>query len=360
VEQDLKRLPQDFYAGDLFGEIYHAEAEPEKARPSRYIPGLAVCLTAALAAAWLAEHYAFPLILLGLLIGLALSFVSEDARTHAGLDFASREGLRVGIVLLGLQVTLAQVMAIGWLPFIALVVVMAGAMLAGLATSLAIGEGREAGVLAGGATAICGASAALAIYGVIGQSRLSQTRFSITLVGVALASAIAMTTYPVLARVLGLDDAQAGFLIGASVHDVAQAIGGGYSFSDEAGQDATIIKLARVAMLAPVVGLVALWIGGEKDSGAQAPRWKAIALPWFITGFLLLVAFGSFITIPNAVGEWGLVASKGLLLLAVTAAAMRSRLGLILEAGWRPLLPVFAATLASFVVSLVMVLLVLG
>lgn len=359
VERDLKQLPQDFYAGDLFGEIYHAEVEPGKARPSRYVPGLAICATAALAAAWLAEHYAFPLILLGLLIGLALSFASEDERTHAGLDFASRQGLRVGIVLLGLQVTLVQVLELGWLPFVALLVVMAGAMLAGLATSLAIGEGREAGLLAGGATAICGASAALAIYGVIGQSRLSQTRFSITLVGVALASAIAMTVYPVLARMLGLDDAQAGFLIGASVHDVAQAIGGGYSFSDAAGEDATIIKLSRVALLAPVVGLVALWIGGEKDAGVRAPRWKAIALPWFIAGFLLLVITGSTVAIPDAVRGWGLVASKGLLLLAVTAAAMRSRLGLILEAGWKPLMPVFAATLASFVLSLAMVLLVL-
>jgi uncharacterized integral membrane protein (TIGR00698 family) len=355
----LKQLPQDFYAGDLFGEIYHAEAEPEKARPSRFIPGLAICLTAALAAAWLAEHYAFPLILLGLLIGLALSFVSEDARTHPGLDFASREGLRVGIVLLGLQVTLLQVMALGWLPFIALLAVMAAAMVAGVVTSLAVGEGRDAGFLAGGATAICGASAALAIYGVIGQSRLSQTRFSITLVGVALASAIAMTTYPVLARILGLDDAQAGFLIGSSVHDVAQAIGGGYSFSDAAGEDATIIKLARVAMLAPVVGLVALWIGGEKGADAQAPRWKAIALPWFITGFLLLVALGSMMTLQAEIREWGLIASKALLLLAVTAAAMRSRMGLILEAGWRPLMPVLAATTASFVVSLAMVLVLL-
>ena len=89
--RNLKQLPQDFYAGDLFGEIYQAEAEPEKAQPSHYVPGIAICGTAALAAAWLAEHYAFPLILLGLLIGLALSFVSEDERTHAGLDFVSRD-----------------------------------------------------------------------------------------------------------------------------------------------------------------------------------------------------------------------------------------------------------------------------
>ena len=77
-----------------------------------------------------------------------------------------------------------------------------------------------------------------------------------------------MSIYPVIAAQIGFDDAQAGFVIGASVHDVAQAIGGGYSFSDSAGQNATIVKLSRVAMLAPVVVLVSLWVGQE----AGAPR----------------------------------------------------------------------------------------
>jgi|GEM_PF-4866850 len=101
----MTQLPEDFYAGDLFGEIHQAEIAPEKRPRTAYLPGLAICATASLAAMWLAEYYAFPLILLGLLIGLALSFASEDARTHAGLDFAARHGLRLGIVVLGLQIT---------------------------------------------------------------------------------------------------------------------------------------------------------------------------------------------------------------------------------------------------------------
>ena len=326
----------DYYAGDLFGEIYHAEAEdaPRRRRFAELVPGLAVGTTAALAAAWLSDFYGFPLILLGLLIGLALSFVSEDERTHAGLDFASKHFLRAGIVLLGLQVTWMQVMTLGWLPFLGLALVMAVSFAAALVGSSLAAQGREAGLLAGGATAICGASAALALYGVIGKDRLDAARFSVTLVGIALASAIAMSLYPLLAQAMGLSDAQAGFLIGASVHDAGQAIGGGYSYSDEAGASATIVKLARVAMLAPVVALVALWIGGSGAGGQAQPVWKRVAVPWFILGFLALVALNSVVSLPAEAASWGLVASKAALLMAVTATAMRSRLGLLLEAGW--------------------------
>lgn len=355
-----KRLPAQFYAGDLFGEIYQSRQVPVREKPLAALPGLALCGTAALAAAWLANYYGFPIILLGLLVGLALSFLSEDARTHAGLDFASRHFLRAGIVLLGLQVTFAQVVALGWISFAGLLAVMAVALAAGVLAARLAGEPREAGVLAGGATAICGASAALALYGVIGQGRLSQERFSVTLVGVALASAIAMAAYPVIASVLGFSDTQAGFLIGASVHDVAQAIGGAFAYSDAAGQDATIVKLARVAMLAPVVALVALWLGPESGSGQGQARWSALAIPWFILGFLALVAINSMVRSPSGLTDLALTASKGLLLLAVTAAAMRSRMGLLLDVGWRALLPVFAASFASFIAALAVAALVVN
>ena len=342
------------YAGDLFGELNLADATaPSSAAAPRdpLLPGLAVCGVASLAAAWLAEHYGFPIILLGLLIGLSLNFVAHDARTHRGLDFASRTFLRAGIVILGFQVTFAQIAALGVTPFLALLVVMAAAMLAAMAGARLAGQNRYAGILAGGATAICGASAALALYGVVGKSRLSQAQFALTLVGVSLASALAMSVYPVLAAELGLNDRQAGFLIGASIHDVAQAIGGGFAFSDAAGKSATIVKLARVALLAPVVALVALAIGREAGGGPQ-PLWRRMAMPWFIVAFLVAMALNSAVAMPAAVTSALLAGSKGLLLLAVTATAMRTRLDLLLDMGWRATVPVLGATLASFAAAL--------
>ena len=213
-----------------------------------------------------------------------------------------------------------------------------------------MGEGQESGILAGGATAICGASAALALYGVIGRDRLGQARFSVALVGVALASAVAMSVYPAIAQAIGMSDKQAGFLIGASVHDAAQAIGGAYSYSDAAGADATVVKLARVAMLGPIVALVALWL--DRGEGGAGSAWRKVAMPWFIVGFFILLAFNSLISFPDAVTGPALALSKILLLLAVVATAMRSQLGLLVEAGWRALVPVGAASVVSFAVAL--------
>ena len=348
---DWDSLP---YGGDLFGELQLADSETAAVKPSQralLFPGLALCGVAAAAAAWLSEHYGFPLILLGLLVGLALNFISHDVKNHAGPDFASRTCLRWGIVVLGLQVTWAQISALGPLPFAALGVVMAMTLAAGLLGAKLSGQSRFAGILAGGATAICGASAALALYGVIGKDRLSQAQFALTLVGVSLASAFAMSVYPALAGELGLSDGQAGFLIGASIHDVAQAIGGGYAFSDPAGNYATIVKLARVASLAPLVALTSLAIGPAGNAAGQ-PIWRRLALPWFIVAFLGVVVVNSLVTLPAPLVEWGLIASKSLLLLAVTATAMRSRMDLLLGMGWGAAVPVVTATLASFACAL--------
>ena len=353
---DRDALP---FGGDLFGELYLSDQEGAAARAaargdlprSRFLPGVTVVAVAAGTAAWLAEHYGFPIILLGLLLGLALNFAAREEATHPGLDLASRTCLRWGIVALGFQVTLAQVWALGPWPFAALLAIMGLSFGAGLLGARVSGQSRYAGILAGGATAICGASAALALYGIIGRERLSQAQFALTLVGVSLASALAMSLYPVIASELGLRDAQAGFLIGASIHDVAQAIGGAFSFSDAAGSEATIIKLSRVALLGPVLILVSLWIGGEAGQGAR-PVWRRVTLPWFIVGFVGLVVLGSAVAVPDAVRGATMTASKALLLLAVIATAMRSDLARILDLGWRAATPVACATLASFLAAM--------
>ena len=150
-------------------------------------------------------------------------------------------------------------------------------------------ECLDLALLSGGATAICGASAALALYGIIGRDRLNQAQFALTLVGVSLASALAMSLYPAIAGEMGLTDSPAGFLIGASIHDVAQAIGGGFTYSDSDGAEATIMKLSRVAMLGTAMILVAMWIGNSA-ADARLPLWRRFSLPWFIVGFVAMVA----------------------------------------------------------------------
>jgi uncharacterized integral membrane protein (TIGR00698 family) len=338
-------------AADLSGELQIETAPPAKRRWRDYLPGGLVTAIAALAAAWLADHYAAPIVLMGLLIGLALSFLSQDKRTHAGLDLMSQTALRVGIVLVGARITAEQLAELGPLPFALLVLIMLTVIIAAVASARWFRQDSHAALLAGGATAICGASAALALYSLIGDKRVDQARFTLTLVGITVASALAMTLYPVLAAQLGLSDTQAGFLIGASIHDVAQAIGGGFSFSPQAGEVATIVKLTRVALLAPMLMLVGLWLG--RSGAAEAAKTRIpLRLPWFIIGFLALAAVNSLVALPKPVQDGAATAAQALLLLAIVATAMKARLHLLLDQGWRSFAPIIVATLTSFLLSL--------
>jgi uncharacterized integral membrane protein (TIGR00698 family) len=347
--------PQDInanYIADLYGETYLAEDNPaprKRLMISALFPGFVVVAVASVAATWFSEHYGMPVILAGLLLGLALNFVSAEQKVHPGLDFCGTSCLRWGIVLLGTQVTVMQIGSLGALAFLGLIGIMSLVMGAGLLGARLGGQSSYAGWLAGGATAICGASAALAIYAVIGRERLNQSQFTLILVGVALASAVAMSFYPLIAAQLAFTDKQAGFLMGAAVHDVAQSLGGGYSFSQSAGETATIVKLSRVALLAPAVALVGLAIGST--DGRSKSLASKLKLPWFIVAFFAAVAINSLVSAPAWVAQYGLIASKAMLLFAVTATAMRSRLDLLLSQGTKALFPVMLATLTAFVAS---------
>jgi uncharacterized integral membrane protein (TIGR00698 family) len=341
VERPLPRV------ADLYGDLLDT-SPPLKPGFRSYFPGLAMAGVASLAAAWLSEHYGAPLMLMGLLIGLAFNFANADGRLHPGLGFASKTLLRWGIVLAGLQITLWQIVDLGWGSFVWIAAMIAVVTTIGALAARSIRLSPSFGVLAGGAVAICGASAALAISSVLGERRSSQAQLTLVLVTISAASAAAMSLYPVLADLIGLSDRQAGWFVGGSIHDVAQALGAGYSFSDSAGETAAIVKLTRVAMLAPALAAIALIF--RPDPGQKRER---AGLPWFVIGFLLLGAVNSFADVPQAASDWAKTATQALLLLAVTATGIRSPMNLLLVQGWRSTVPVIASTLAAFCLSLI-------
>jgi uncharacterized integral membrane protein (TIGR00698 family) len=333
-------------AADLFGDLLDAEPA-SKSRLSEYWPGMLLAIVASMAAAWISEHYGAPRMLMGLLIGLAINFANADLRLHPGLGFASKTLLRWGIVLAGLQITLWQIVDLGWGSFLWIAAMIAVVIGVGALAARWMKLGLSFGILSGGAVAICGASAALALASLLGERRANQAQLTLVLVTVSAASALAMSLYPAFTQLIGLSDRQAGWLVGSSIHDVAQALGAGFSISDEAGQTATIVKLTRVALLAPALAIIALLI--PPDSGQSRPK---IGLPWFVAGFLALGALNSFAALPSIVTTWSAQATSWLLLLAVTATGIRSPMHLLLDMGWRSAVPVAAASLAAFALAL--------
>lgn len=329
-------------AADLYGDI---EPLPDVGW-REHIPGLMIAVLGTLAAGFISEHYSVPLTLMALLIGLSLNFLSADARLIPGLILSSRSLLRWGIVLLGVRITFGQIIALGPTALLTVVVIVILTIAMGIFIARLLGLGSSFGTLAGGAVAICGASAAMALATTLGEKRASQAQLTLVLVGISAMSAAAMLFYPLVARLIGLNDVSAGFLLGASIHDVAQAIGAGYSYTKGAGEIAAIVKLTRVALLAPVVAIVSLFLPrGE-------PGARRFEMPWFVIGFFVFAGINSLGLIPADAAAAVEKGATAMLATAVTATAIRSPLGKLLEAGARPIWVMTAATVTAFLLAL--------
>jgi uncharacterized integral membrane protein (TIGR00698 family) len=329
-------------AADLYGDV------PPEIRPTwrDLVPGLTIVALGTLAAGFIADHYGAPLTLMALLLGLASNFLATDQRLQPGLRFASQSLLRWGIVLLGTRITIRQMIGLGPVTFVAILAIAILTVGAGIFAARRAGFGTAFGVLAGGAVAICGASAAMALATTLGERRANEAQLTLVLVGIAAMSAGAMVIYPIVAHTLAFSDMRAGFLLGASIHDVAQALGAGYAYSESAGQIATIVKLTRVALLAPMLAVVAMFL--PRDGGKA----KAMGVPWFVVGFFVVAVANSMGIISEVVSDLSSKAAAAMLAAAVTATAIRSPLPKLLEAGVKPLLVIFAATLTAFLLAL--------
>jgi uncharacterized integral membrane protein (TIGR00698 family) len=221
-------------------------------------PGLLLACVIAVAAAFVSENRGGPTLLYALLIGMALNSVAMESNAKPGVDFAARRVLRFGVALLGARITLDQLAAVGWHTGLAVVATVVATLLFGMIVARAFGQSRRFGVLTGGATAICGASAAIAIATVLPRDDNSERELVFTVAGVTTLSTVAMILYPPTAAWLGLDAHATGVFIGGTIHDVAQVVGAGYSVSPAAGDAAVLTKMLRVAMLLPVVVVMTL------------------------------------------------------------------------------------------------------
>jgi uncharacterized integral membrane protein (TIGR00698 family) len=333
-------------AADLFGDI---EATPRVGWRD-YFPGLMVAALATMAAASLSDRYGAPLTLMALLIGLALNFLSVDRRLTPGLTLAARELLRWAIVLVGARITFAQIAALGPEALAMVVFTVAATIGIGVLAARMLGFSAAFGVLAGGAVAICGGSAAMALSATLGERRVKQHELTLVLVGISAMSSLAMLLYPAVAHAMSLSDAGAGYFLGGSVHDVAQALGSGYAYSVAAGETATIVKLARVALLAPVLAAVALMFPSPLEITGAKP--KIPGIPWFVVGFFVVAGINSTGVLPAKVTNFAAETAAVMLAVSVAATAIRSPLGEILKAGPKPLLVIAAATLGAFALAL--------
>jgi uncharacterized integral membrane protein (TIGR00698 family) len=321
-------------------------------RARELAPGFIVSLIVAAAASFLSEHYGAPVMLFALLLGMALNFLAEEGPCKAGVEFTARTVLRIGVALLGMRITLEQMAALGWKPMALVVILVVVTIGVSVIAARLLGFSRLFGMLTGGATAICGASTALALAAALPNHPQKERATLFTVIGVSALSTLAMIIYPMIANWLSLSPQIAGVFLGATIHDVAQVVGAGYGMSTETGDTATVVKLMRVAMLLPVIVAAAMItrMQGADPTGKRPPL-----LPWFAVGFLILACINSTGWIVPAVQGGVNELSRWCLVISISALGMKTRLKELAAVGIKPILLMVGETV--FLVVLVLLLL---
>jgi uncharacterized integral membrane protein (TIGR00698 family) len=307
---------------------------PQAALVHATYPGTLAALIIGLASTFLSDHYGAPVMLFALLIGMAFHFLHEEGRCVAGIEFASRNVLRLGVALLGARITFDQIAQLGTGPVLMVMLGVSTTIIVGTLLARTLKQTTTFGILSGGAVAICGVAAALAIASVLPKNSDTERDTILTVVTVTALSTLAMIFYPMGVTALGLDHQHAGLFLGGTIHDVAQVVGAGYMISPETGDIATYVKMLRVSMLLPVV--IVLVVIMSRREGATGPRTVQL-VPTFLLGFIGLVCVNSLGLLPqqgiallNDVSRWCLVT-------AIAALGMKTSFKKLVQVGWRPI-----------------------
>ncbi|WP_022901226.1 YeiH family protein [Humibacter albus] len=321
----------------------------------RAAPGLALCAVAvaiALVVASIVPVLSATLvaIVLGVLVRNTMPVPSV---LEAGLSFAAKKLLRLGIILLGLQLVVGDVIGLGW-GVILLAVAVVGVGFSGtLLVGKWLGVPYTQRVLIAGGSSICGAAAVAAVDGVIQTDKDEGVVTAVALVTVF--GSVMLFVVPFGSALLGLTNHQAGLWAGASTHEVAQVVALGGILGGGALAVAVIVKLARVLLLAPmmaVIGVVHRRRAGVDASGKRPP-----IVPLFVLLFVVMVALRSLGVVPAGVLEVAKPVQGALLAAAMFALGAGVDIRKLIKVGGRPLLLAFAATVIVAVVGVVGVLL---
>ncbi|WP_433015162.1 YeiH family protein [Kribbella sp. CA-294648] len=320
-----------------------AATRPETPHFIERVPGLLVVL--ALAATAVPLGRLVPVIggpVFGIVLGVLAGVLVPALRgswSRPGYDFASKTLLQLSIVVLGTGLSLQQVVRVGGdsLPVMlgTLAVALGGAWLFGRL----LGVRGDTQTLIGVGTAICGASAIAAATAAIGAKRSS---VAYALATIFTFNVVAVLAFPPLGHLLGLDAEAFGLWAGTAINDTSSVVAAGYTYSQQAGDQALVVKLTRSLMLIPIVlGLVIL--KSRREARAHTADASRPKLPWrrmvplFLIGFIAAAGLRSAGLVPEAWQETLSLVGTFLITSALVAIGLSMRPSELRKAGWRPL-----------------------
>lgn len=306
-------------------------------------PGLFVTFTIA-SAAFEPRNLSGITILSPLIIAIFLGMafhntVGTPDRFKPGVVFGMRRILRFAIVLLGLQLSLGQVITVGIMGLAIIVATLAGTFVFTVWLGRRLGIDDKLAQLIAAGTSICGASAVIATNTV---TRASDEDVAYAVASVTVFGSASILLYPALAGLLQLTPHAFGLWAGASIHEIAQVVAAAFQNGADAGNFGTIAKLSRVMLLAPMIFVLSYYsakqrktIDGDHGKRAMAP---AVPAPWFVLGFVAMMLFNSLDLIPQSGKAYLIQATTFLLAVALAAMGLQTDIRKLRAKGWKPLL----------------------
>ncbi|MFW0107662.1 YeiH family protein [Rothia sp. P7181] len=309
-------------------------------------------------------------LLLAIVLGILMRNVGLIPDScSAGLTYSSKTFLRVGVVLLGLRLAIPDILELGWGVLFIIAVTVLSTYLVTLWCGRLMGVAHNSRMLIATGTAICGASAVAGMSAVLEKKDDSEedveSSATTAIACVTLFGTFLMFLIPALAVQFGLSSEQAGVWIGTSIHEVGQVVAGAGFIGTDVVATATVTKLGRVVLLAPLVAYVGYRQGQEKARRGVSSQKRPPLLPLFVVGFLIAVFLRSVLSymgfdgVLSSVLRGAEVLSTVLITVAMGAMGTNVHLRKIMTTGLSAVVLGAVASVVAAVVSLVLVLVIM-
>ncbi|GAB6072017.1 YeiH family protein [Venenivibrio stagnispumantis] len=297
----------------------------------------------------------FSPLIIAILIGVAIGniFKMPDI-LKPGITFSLKRILRLAIILLGFRLTFQNVIDVGLEGLIVDSFMLISTFILGVWVSKRFfGLDDKMSYLIASGSSICGASAVLATAPIV-KSELHHAAMAVATVTIF--GTISMFLYPVVYKaglLLDFDDIRYGIFTGATVHEVAQVVAASFTISEMAGNTATIVKLTRVMMLAPLLLVLSFYFAMKHST--HGVNLREIPIPWFVFGFIAVVGLNSLNIIPKDVVNILNTIDTFLLTVAMVAMGLETNINKMKGVGMKPIFAAFIVFLYLFIGGIIVV-----
>jgi uncharacterized integral membrane protein (TIGR00698 family) len=311
--------------------------------------GILFCFLFAIPAYFLGHQ--FPIIggpVFGIVLGIAAATFKRPASFEPGIKFTGKKILQYSIILLGFEMNLFHVMAVGSQSLYVMIFTLLTAFGVAYSVGKLLKLDKDITILIGAGTAICGGSAIAAVAPVI-CAKDQDVAFSISTI--FLFNIIAVFIFPAIGHFLNLSDTGFGMWAGTAINDTSSVVAAGYSYSTAAGNYATIVKLTRALMIVPICLLFAFNTAQNQKKTGTFSLTKIF--PWFILWFVvasIINTSGLLSTeITSTLGNMG----KFAIILAMSAIGLNTNLKSLIQNGLKPITLGLCCWIAVAVISLI-------